>query len=335
MATASLNPVNLQPLSLSELLDRTFTIYRRNFWYLCGALVLPQVIVLGFRLVVLIVAPVTPALLAPNPQNPFAVFAAMRGTLISGLLVGSVVVICQGFALGAISIGVSEICLGRAPSVKASYAAVFRRAFPYLGLLILLALIGGAFLIIGFIGGGFLGGVLMAGAGILGSTPVVKAILAVIATILVFICLAGGALFGLWLWMRFAVSVPVFLLEHTGAVDALPRSGELTAGNRGRILVAIVVMWLVAFVVQFLLAAPFAIFLMISALKGLIPLWAQLGSALADALGAILAGSLMMITLTLIYYDVRIRKEAFDLETMLASSAPATPAASAPPPEFQ
>ena len=39
-----------------------------------------------------------------------------------------------------------------------------------------------------------------------------------------------------WLLMRFAVSIPVFLLEQRGAVESMTRSGTLTQGHRGRIL---------------------------------------------------------------------------------------------------
>jgi len=39
----------------------------------------------------------------------------------------------------------------------------------------------------------------------------------------------------------------------------------------------------------------------------------------SSAIGGVIAGPLLMIILVLFYYDLRIRKEAFDLHQMMAS----------------
>jgi hypothetical protein len=38
---------DLHPLSLGELLDRTFTYYRRHFWTLVGIMAIPQVLIVA------------------------------------------------------------------------------------------------------------------------------------------------------------------------------------------------------------------------------------------------------------------------------------------------
>jgi alkanesulfonate monooxygenase SsuD/methylene tetrahydromethanopterin reductase-like flavin-dependent oxidoreductase (luciferase family) len=70
------------------------------------------------------------------------------------------------------------------------------------------------------------------------------------------------------------------------------------------------------------------------AVKGLLPVWIQAGQSVTAALAGTVAGPLFMITIALIYYDVRIRKEAFDLEAMmnaLSASANSGGDASVPP----
>jgi len=53
--------------------------------------------------------------------------------------------------------------------------------------------------------------------------------------------------------------------------------------------------------------------------QGGLPSWLSLGMALSSLAGGIIAGPLLMIILVLFYYDLRIRKEAFDLQQMMAA----------------
>jgi hypothetical protein len=115
----------------------------------------------------------------------------------------------------------------------------------------------------------------------------------------------------------------------------MTRSGELTRGHRGRILGASIVMYIVVFVIQTLFVLPFSLMTLVYVAKGVLPLWIQIAQSVAGAVGGTIAGPLFMITIALIYYDVRIRKEAFDLETMMKALEPEASAgenSGAPPP---
>jgi len=46
---------------------------------------------------------------------------------------------------------------------------------------------------------------------------------------------------------------------------------------------------------------------------------------IANFLGGAMAGPVTTIALVLVYYDQRVRKEAFDLQVMMESVAPASP----------
>lgn len=109
------------------------------------------------------------------------------------------------------------------------------------------------------------------------------------------------------------VTQSVVLEELDGATDALPRSWRLTSGFRGRAV-------LLGLTVFMMLAIPVTV---TSALSAIIPSW----SSGLDALGTILWMLLYPLfgcVFTLYYYDLRIRKEAFDLEQLGAQLADAS-----------
>jgi hypothetical protein len=223
---------------------------------------------------------------------------------------------------------VSEIYLGRAISIRAAYGKIKGKIPGLIGLILLLALI--AFV--------FIFGVFVAVALVGGIASVALAVISPVLSVIVIVLLGlAGCVLVAWLLMRYAISIPVFLLERGGVLDSMTRSGTLTKGHRGKILVATIVMYIIAFVVQSLFVLPFTILAFLSAAKGLLPLWIQVGQSVTGALAGTVAGPLFMITIALIYYDMRIRKEAFDLESMMGALQPAADAGSnaGVPPPFQ
>ena len=61
-------------------------------------------------------------------------------------------------------------------------------------------------------------------------------------------------------------------------------------------------------------------------LKGPLPISLVLAMSMSSAIGGVIAGPLLMIILVVFYYDLRIRKEAFDLQQMMASLPEPNPA---------
>jgi|ERR1039458_10397248 hypothetical protein len=326
MVDVPVQAAELKPMSLSELLDRTFTLYRNRFWLFCGLMVVPEIAIMACTLIVVVGFPVRVLPIAANPQNPFAVFQSLQARIAPALLLIVAQLFFKALALGAVTIMVSEIYLGRAVSISAAYRMVRSRVFGLIGLIILLFLVAIVFVFAIFLAVGLVGAL---------ATVALNAISPVLSIVVVVLMFLGGIVLALWLLMRFAVSIPVFVLEHQGVVDSMTRSGTLTRGHRGRILGATIVMSIVVYVVQLLFGLPFVFMTFTYLAKGVLPLWLQIGQSVAGAVAAILAGPLLMITIALIYYDVRIRKEAFDLETMmraLETSAAAGRNSGAPPP---
>ncbi len=126
---------------------------------------------------------------------------------------------------------------------------------------------------------------------------------------------------GILLALSWSVAVPVKVLEEKRASEAMSRSSELTKGDRGRIFV-IWFLFLVASVgVSVLLHWPiqiaagarsiFAVQRMSTAL--------QVASLMANFVSECLVGPLATIAFSLVYYDERVRKEAFDLQLMMTT----------------
>lgn len=123
-----------------------------------------------------------------------------------------------------------------------------------------------------------------------------------IAAIGFLLLIVPGVIFSLW----FLVVGPVVILEGAGVVQSLGRSRELMRGNLGK-----------GFAVQFLanLLAGIIAFLL-GLLVGMIPWPHEAFSVLAVNLIQALVLPIQVAPTILLYYDLRIRKEAFDLQML-------------------
>jgi hypothetical protein len=324
-------PIDLKPMSLSELLDRTFTLYRSNFWLFCGIMALPQVVVAAISIAIYSSpANRTIPIVQQNPNDPFAVFAAVGRLYLLAFILFVVTSLVYAVAVSAVTFAVSAINMGQPTSIRKSYSMLRSRIFGLLGLILILIFIGIVFVFAGVLAGSVVGGMLAAA---------LTFIAPILAIIFVFLAVVTGFVLGFWLLMRFAISIPVFMLEGRGVFDSLARSGVLTKGHRWRIFLAALVMTAIVLVIRVLFALPITIVAGIRTTPGLVPLWQYIAQSITGALSGTLVGSLFTISIVLIYYDLRIRKEGFDLEAMMAAlgqpniaPVPPTPPPPSPPP---
>ena len=107
------------------------------------------------------------------------------------------------------------------------------------------------------------------------------------------------------MWTRFFAVPTVTVLEGLGTSDSLRRSSQLSQGFRWKVLGTYVVAYAIVFAIT--MAAMVVAMLV---LKNMI--LAQLASNLLSLLGFPLVGAVGVV----LYYDMRIRKEGFDLELM-------------------
>ena len=137
---------------------------------------------------------------------------------------------------------------------------------------------------------------------------------------------------GILLALMWSLAVPVKVLENKGATDAMSRSSDLTRGDRGRIFVVWLLFIVLSIGISMLIQLPIEVAAGVSSAKGgmraVSPGW-QVASVAAAFVSQSLVGPLATIAFSLIYYDERVRKEAFDLQLMMttidAAALPASP----------
>jgi membrane-associated PAP2 superfamily phosphatase len=122
---------------------------------------------------------------------------------------------------------------------------------------------------------------------------------------------------GIYIMCRLIVSVPSALIEQRGPAEAVGRSWRLTAGNAGRAFVVIFVYFVIAMAAAMLVQLPFTIALfMVRNNLGLVQVLtavAQVGSSVVNTI----VSPIFMIATSVFYFDLRVRKEGFDLQFMM------------------
>jgi len=304
--------VNLVPLSLGELLDQTFSYLRKHFWLFAGIMVAPEALLVGFNILMQIFFKMPqplPGTRAPAPAQ-MAAYAIRAGLSTLAILLSYYIV--YALALGATTHALSEIHLGRTTTIRESYRAVRRRLGRLINVTLTIVIrTFGVFALAVF--------VLAFSVAFMGSIPKSLAWLALILGLGLFVgFLITGILLVIFL-VRYSVAVPALVLENLSARQALKRSVSLTKGYLWRLLVVGVLMLLIRAVVVFLCQAPFTIVAMLMVFKGARPsVWITIPSMLVGGACGAATTPLFMIGFALAYYDLRVRKEGFDLQLMMA-----------------
>lgn len=302
----------LRPMSTGELMDRTLVLYRKNFKLFVGIASVGPASYLLFQLLTIGSASVQAG--APNRVNPFS--AASLGF---GFLAGLFIMLAgMAIAHGATVRAVAAVHLGFPIKILEAYRSLKGKVwriigvFVCMGLLASLAVIGGSLLVLILIL--VLRTLSLVEPGRLGQ---VFALIVGFGTILII------GISAMVVWVRYALAIACCVVEDLGVIKSIKRSAALSKGSRFRIFL----IYLVFVIVAFLLGAA------LGALAGgfgtLIPnLTARLILIyLASFIAGVLTGPLATIGIALVYYDERVRKEAFDLQLMMSSLDP--PAASA------
>jgi hypothetical protein len=134
-------------------------------------------------------------------------------------------------------------------------------------------------------------------------------LLSILTTILVFFGFMLLLIPGFIVACGLALSMPALVVEGIpGPAGALQRSWTLTRGYRGKVFLAMLVTFLI-------FSIPFVGLGMLAAVFG----GGGLIFAIVTVALSVLITPLIYVTLTVLYYDLRVRKEGFDLE-MLAQA---------------
>jgi hypothetical protein len=283
-----MSTLDLRPLSIGELLDRTFSLYRRNFLLFIGISAIPQLLVLALQLAQVAFMPggvpiqrsVTTDFQAAG--SGFSTGGAM--SFVAVAIVGLIVyMIAYLFSQGGTVFAVSEIYLGKATTIGQSLGRVRGELGSLFGVIILNGLVTG-----------------------------VSFLLLIIP--------------GIYMACRLCVCIPAALLENLGPRESLERSFGLTKDNAGRAFLILFLYVVILYAALFLFDVPFAIGIqfeshnpsLIRLLTGLM----QVGNFVAG----VLITPVLTIASSIFYFDLRVRKEAFDLQLMMNPLAGGVPA---------
>jgi hypothetical protein len=116
----------------------------------------------------------------------------------------------------------------------------------------------------------------------------------------------------IWIWVGWAVVMPAMFIENLGLGAAMGRSWRLVQGRWWRTFFTLLLMFVIWFVARTALRA--FIVLAQSLLQLVIPTVAALWIAAASSvIVGSLVNPLLQIAIVLIYFDLRVRREALDL----------------------
>lgn len=266
----------LRPLSLGELLDRTFSLYRKHFVLFLGITAIPHLLPLALNFVqILFTGPMA------NLGRARSLQAGSGEMIFLGFvtpLVGSIAtVIAYLFSQGATVYAVSDLYLGRPTTIRESLRKMWGQLANLFGVTIL---------------NGF----------------------AILISALAFI------IPGIYVACRLVTCIPAALLEDRGARSSLERSWALTKDNAGRSFLIYLLYVAMLYGIITLFAIPFTI--MIAAapkdpgVLRMSTMLLQVGTFVAE----VLVGPFFLIAISVFYYDLRVQKEAFDLQMMMNPS---------------
>lgn len=296
---------SIEPLSLGGILDRTFQICRRHFWKLFAIVGIPYLVVAALVLTVSIVAAIVGFTLQALGDVPNWILIAAAVTVIPSIFVAIIAVFY--LSQGALIHAVSVVHLGRDIRVGDAYRFVLARLVKFVLTSVLLVIVTfAAFLI------------------------------AVLFGVVLFLISREVTSSGWWsaiTWLPlslipFYASIKLLLfdkiviIEDIAYTNALKRSWDLLTGKadggwpRGyflRLIILLFLFGLISVTIALVFQMPASIIAALMPKSWIVgPVVQQLLSNIGGVIGGIFGG----VCLVVFYYDIRSRKEGFDLKML-------------------
>ncbi len=308
----------LRPLSTGEVLDRTFSLYRSRFLLFAGIATVASVARLVGSAVQL------------GVQQTALRHAGNRHQVLSALVTfGASALFLMVFAItqAATVWAMGEVYLGRSASVGEALRVAAKRWGRYLGIALWQI---GSGLWPALAVGAVAGGVFYLNRKSFGSLGEVGA--AALIVVLVLLAFAVGTI----LYLRNLLAVPAAVREDLGVRAAMRRSKELSQGAKGKLFLVL----LIAGALYMVMAMVLGVFVAIIAFGGTMArggtspagLFLVIGivSLVVAFVGYTLISPVILIGVSMVYFDQRVRKEAYDVAVLLGEEI--GPAAAVLPP---
>lgn len=292
-------------MGIADILDETVELYKSSFVLLVGiaaVMYVPYSLVQRYFMGKFTGLTMQPTLGEPLPMSQLM---QLLGVLVLSLLYHFAV---TPFVTGATTFAVSERFLGRNVTIAACFKRILNASmigrlflavlFKFLALLVPILLIWLAVFVIA-----------MAAA---------TSHLAMIGVGLVLCVLGLGALVAaLYLYMRLMLIETSLVVEGEGFIRALTRTWTLMPGSILKCLIMLFLAGIVTSIVSSITTTPTQLALAATTTKGASPAqWLLVLNAVIGTLGDTIMAPVTSIVPILLYYDIRVRKEGFDLELL-------------------
>jgi|YNPNPStandDraft_1061719.scaffolds.fasta_scaffold00961_7 hypothetical protein len=282
-----------RPMGIADILDESFDLYKTDFVMLIGiaaVMYVPSFLIYGML----------DSTRAQDPKDPMAALTALGPVILMGFLLLAVI---QPFITAVLTYAISERYVGRTVTIESAYKRIAKTSvlLPFFGAIALkwLALMGAYF------------GILAAVA-----LPVVVVGLAapVLAALIGLILGVPGVVLLLRVYLGLTLVEPAVIIEGQGAGAALSRSWDLMKGYALKGFWLLLIIGIALFFIQAALTGTTKTIIMMKQFSG------QEASAgivwldrILDAVLSTLTMPIASIVMILLYYDIRMRKEGFDL----------------------
>jgi hypothetical protein len=326
----------IRQLTLGELFDESFRIYRRD---LLTLIALTALVIVPYTILnVLITLPLQQNLAtltrpgavagaAPDEQvftNFFS--SAVYSIALTGSLGFLYSIVFVPLMEGALTRAVTRRYLDQPVSIGDSIGGALRRTLPLIVAKLLPSLA------IGVIGLLFFGLVVFGFLGALVGNPFSDTAFqnepsgaaVALGFLLLFI---GSIVFGVlyaFVYVRILFTSQAVIAENKGPIEAIKRSWNLTKGYWWRTFGIFLLVALLVFLIQLVPSSILSAIFIIPVARGGEPdlVQQQLANSVISAITSVLVTPFSLVAYTLMYYDLRIRKEGFDLEHQVRALAP-------------
>ena len=309
----------LRPLSLGEILDRTFAAYRAKFWLYAGLSSLSALVpVLSTLLQYIFVLPGVGRAAKSSAE------LARQGFMLLGVAAVAILVaiLVYGVTQAATAVGFSNDYLGeflgRTASIQGSFELARRHWFRYVLILMWqgFSMIWLPALLFGLAFGS------LAIPALLGAPTLFPMAIRILGGLLMLLTLPAFV-FGVIAYIRNSLAVVASVNEDLPVAKAMKRSKFLVAGHKGRvfgILLLTTVLQMVASVFQGITG------FIVGISHGPARVLWEAATLLVTFCTSVVVLPVLSIALCLLYVDERVRKEGFDVELlMLRGGTPPPP----------
>lgn len=278
--------LDLQPMGIGDILDRTFRLYRANFLRFFLVMLVVQVILYLLNLTWQFTA--LPHLQGRVPAGYHISFVQGLTTLVGTILWIAANLVLSQVAVGALTIAVSAAFLGQPMDMRSAFKAMR----------------------------GKLGALLAA---------------TILSSILIGIGLMACIIPGVWLALSWLLVSEVVMLEGRKPWAALERSRELMRvktdkgfirNNVNKASVIILIMFILGTVAGTIAAIPLIVLAVVQGVANQAANQFGVFQIVQGLLTSVVHAAVTpigVVAMILFYYDIRIRKEGFDLELLAAA----------------